>query len=417
MEQKTIEDKISDVASEWFLKEPLLFGVYCTHKLTRNAKIRVPVRCGKMRIEYNPDLLKGLDVPKIAELLKVEVLRIILKHPYQRQPACPVLAVLSLASDVTISDNYKSTVTLPKAADFELSKNLCFEEYYAKLLKNLKNELQALPQMSDEGDDEDDSSGGGGFSEGEEGGNSGGQSGANSADSKMVGTLLEHRDAAGLWEENQEAAETINSEIERAKMSNSWGSLGGNLQQLIEASLVIQMDYRRMLSGFRATILSSARKLTRMRPNRRYGFAYMGSRAEFTTGLLVAVDVSGSISDEALQQFFSIVNRFFKYGIQKIDVIQFDAEMKEEVLSLRKAKKQVKIVGRGGTDFQPAIDFYEKHREYDGLIMFTDGYAATPKLHRYAENILWVLTSRSEYENFAKTMLDHLPGSRATYIP
>ena len=222
---------------------------------------------------------------------------------------------------------------------------------------------------------------------------------------------------AELWEENDEAAETVNAEIEKAQASNSWGSISGDLKQIIEASLVIQMDYRRMLSMFRASILSSKRKLTRMKPNRRYGFSYMGSQSDFTTGLLVAVDTSGSISDEALKQFFSIVNRFFKYGIKTIDVIQFDAELKEEVLSLKKAKSKVEITGRGGTDFQPAIDYYEKHKMYDGLIVFTDGYAAIPKLSGYAAKILWVLTSRQEYEDFCAEILDHLPGSKATYIP
>ena len=132
---------------------------------------------------------------------------------------------------------------------------------------------------------------------------------------------------------------------------------------------------------------------------------------------MVAVDTSGSITSQALQQFFSIVNRFFKYGIKTIDVIQFDAELKDEVLSLKKAKKKVEITGRGGTDFQPIINYYESHPMYDGLIVFTDGYADIPKLSRYAARILWVLTSRQEYDDFCANTLDHLPGSKATYIP
>lgn len=395
-EQKKI---ITKIAENWFLREPLLFGVYCTHKLTENTRMKIPFRCGKMRIECNPNILATLDTGQIEDLLKIEVIRIILKHPYQRMPACPNHAVLAIASDMTIQDSTikdsQNFLTSPKTklsspSDFDLPNGLCYEEYYAKLLEKLREQLKALSTSLME------------FSESEEGDESG---------------LMASFQAAELWEENDEAAETVNAEIEKAQEANSWGSIGGNLKQIIEASLVIQMDYRRMLSMFRASILSSKRKPTRMKPNRRYGFSYMGSKSDFTTGLLVAVDTSGSITYAALQKFFSIVNRFFKYGIKTIDVIQFDAELKDEVLSLKKAKSRVEITGRGGTDFQPAIDYYESHTMYDGLIMFTDGYAEIPKLNGYAAKILWVLTSRQEYEDFCEKTLDHLPGSKATYIP
>ncbi len=411
---------ITKIAEEWFLKEPLLFGVYCTHKLTENRKMKIPFRCGRMRIEYNPELLEKMDGKQIADLLKIEVVRIILKHPYQRMPVCPNFAALALASDITIQDStikdsasfFSSPKTkLRSPADFDLPNGLCYEEYYAKLLNKLREQLKDFSLTLMEKSEAEDSD-----AEDSKAALQNGEAAEDDEESDENGFMASFQ-TAELWEENDEAAETVNAEIEKAQTSNSWGSISGDLKQIIEASLVIQMDYRRMLSMFRASILSSKRKLTRMKPNRRYGFSYMGSQSDFTTGLLVAVDTSGSISDEALKQFFSIVNRFFKYGIKTIDVIQFDAELKEEVLSLKKAKSKVEITGRGGTDFQPAIDYYEKHKMYDGLIVFTDGYAEIPKLSGYSAKILWVLTSRQEYEDFCEEILDHLPGSKATYIP
>ena len=411
---------ITKIAEEWFLKEPLIFGVYCTHKLTENRKMKIPFRCGRMRIEYNPELLEKMDGKQIADLLKIEVVRIILKHPYQRMPVCPNFAALALASDITIQDStikdsasfFSSPKTkLRSPADFDLPNGLCYEEYYAKLLNKLREQLKDFSLTLMENSEAEDSD-----AEDSKAALQKGEADEDDEESDENGFMASFQ-TAELWEENDEAAETVNAEIEKAQTSNSWGSISGDLKQIIEASLVIQMDYRRMLSMFRASILSSKRKPTRMKPNRRYGFSYMGSQSDFTTGLLVAVDTSGSISDEALKQFFSIVNRFFKYGIKTIDVIQFDAELKEEVLSLKKAKSKVEITGRGGTDFQPAIDYYEKHKMYDGLIVFTDGYAEIPKLSGYSAKILWVLTSRQEYEDFCAEILDHLPGSKATYIP
>lgn len=425
----TPSEKITKIVETWFLKEPLLFGTYCTHKLKANTKMSIPFRSGKMKIEYNPDLISDFTESQIEDYLRVEVVRIILKHPYQRMPACPNLVVLAYASDITIQDNLKVSVPLKSAEEFNLPKNLCYEEYYAKLLEQQRQTLsdfsEILSDLKGESekddstgiDSDEDNSNESDDSSNSEKNSSQSQNETNPLKNEKFQKMFNAYQTAELWSEDNEAVEIINAEIEKAQASNSWGTISGNLQQLIEASLIIQMDYRRMLCMFRASIISSQRKLTRMRPNRRYGFSYMGSQNDFTTGLLVAVDVSGSITDESLQQFFSIVNRFFKYGIKTIDVIQFDAEMKEGVVSLKKAKKTVKIIGRGGTDFQPAIDYYEQHPMYDGLIMFTDGYAEIPKLHRYAERILWVLTSKSEYDDFCAKILDNLPGSKATYIP
>ena len=140
----------------------------------------------------------------------------------------------------------------------------------------------------------------------------------------------------------------------------------------------------------------------------------MGSHYKFTTKLLVAVDVSGSISDKELSKFFSVINRFFKYGIKDIDVIQFDYNITASVVNLKKAKKAIEITGRGGTSFQPPIDYYTAHKEYDGLIIFTDGFAATPRLPAHRK-ILWVLTNKQSYNN-AINWINKQPVNKAMYI-
>lgn len=58
---------------------------------------------------------------------------------------------------------------------------------------------------------------------------------------------------------------------------------------------------------------------------------------------------------------------------------------------MKKAKSEIKVTGRGGTDFQTAINLFEKS-DYDGMIIFTDGYAEEPKIHK-KNNILWVVNN------------------------
>ncbi len=387
----SVIEKISRVVDRWFLYEPLLFNTYCTHKLEENTQILCPFRTGKRRIEYNPVLLKNYSEDELELALETEVTRILLKHPYQRVPLNPNRAALKNASDVTISEHCFRSEKLHDARYYNLDTKLSYEEYYKELyyicpdLKinsdgSMKDYEGLMPALGD-------------------------------------GETWEYQAAANaseFWDEDEEMADKINRQIEKAQKTNQWGSLSGDFRETISASLKIPMDYRRILSQFRASIISQRRKLTRMKPNRRYGFTYMGSQFEPKTHLLVAVDVSGSIESDDLQNFFSIINRFFSYGVEAIQVIAFDTEIKQE-FELKKAAKSIEVVGRGGTDFQCAIDYYEAHSEYQGLIIFTDGYAEIPRI-RLCKQILWILTGKEEYDS-AVSWIKDFRLNRATWIP
>ena len=383
----SVKETISRVVDKWFLYEPLYFDVYCTHKLEENTEMRAPFRTGKRRIEYNPLLLKNASAEQIEEGLKTEVTRILLKHPYQRVPQCPNKAALTTASDVTISEHCWRSQKRHDAAHYNFEKGLSYEEYYKKLYYICPDTDQT------------------------------GQSDSKLAPSLKDGEIWEYQAAASaseLWEEDEEMQDKVNQQIDKAQKTNQCGSVSGNYMQAVIASLKIPMDYRRILSQFRASIISQRRRLTRMKPSRRYDFDYMGSKFEPKTRLLVAVDTSGSIGDDDLQNFFSIINRFFIYGVEAVQVISFDAKIKQE-FELKKASKRIQICGRGGTDFQCAVDYYERHPEYQGMIIFTDGYADVPKI-TIPKQILWILSSKQEYDH-AREWIKKLPRNRATFVP
>jgi predicted metal-dependent peptidase len=73
--------------------------------------------------------------------------------------------------------------------------------------------------------------------------------------------------------------------------------------------------------------------------------------------------------------------------------------VKTPVITIQKAKKTIKVHGRGGTDFQPAINYFEKARQpYDGLIIFTDGYAPKPEMKiQTARKTLWICSNKANY--------------------
>lgn len=368
-------DRIKKIGERWFLTEPLLFATYCSHNVIENDSMIVPVRTGNRRIEFSLKYLNEVTNSTLENLLKIEMFRILLKHPYQRQPPFANKALLTIASNVTIADVYEvpnSVKQMSEGMENSLPHGLCFEEYYRLLSEQKAND------------------------------------GAQMECNKQI---------SELWKDDEEACCDINGIIENAMECDTWGSIPGSLQDVIKASLKVDMDYRKMLSLFKTSVISSKRRLTRMRPNRRFGFDAMGSRYELSTNLLIAVDVSGSVSDKSLSFFFSVINRLFKYGVQKLDVLQFDSEIKDEPEPFKKAHKSIKIMGRGGTNFQPAADYYCKHPEYDGLIFFTDGYAVPPIYNtKRAIDVLWVLCGKSSYE-LSSEWIKKIKRNRVTYIP
>ena len=445
----TVLERIQKIGEMWFLTEPLLFATFCSHDIVENDSMDIFIRTGNRKIEFSPSLLENVRDSILAELLKIEMFRILLKHPYQRQPPFVDKEILTRASNVTIADVYEVPRIIRRAmsgTELDLPHGLCFEEYYQMLKVQAAD---AIPLGgSEEGDDgagmgEGDSDGqsegkgdndgnGNGEGQGPEGngndyGDGNGQganqdsegNGNDNGDGNNAGKKSASPDAqvSELWEEDQEACCNINDMIEVTMASNTWGSIPCSMQGLIRASMTIDMDYRRMLSIFKTSVLSSKRHLTRMRPNRRFGFDAMGSRYDMKANLLVAVDVSGSVTDKSLEFFFSVIGRLFKFGVEKLDVIQFDSKIKGEPEEFKKARKTVNIIGRGGTDFQPVADYYCEHPEYDGLIIFTDGFA-DPPIYRTKRviDVLWVLCSRAAYESNSG-WIKELKRNRVTYIP
>ena len=326
-----------------------------------------PVRCGRRRIEYNPDFLDQMTDRGLEEALRTEAVRILLKHPYERKPEGCSQEAMAIGSNLVVGDNYSySALRIEKPADFGLPGGKAYEWYSREIQQRLQ----------------------------QEGGGSGDGDPSQEKEQAQERRKARSRDLSELWEEDDLTVSLVNGIIEGVK---EWGSLEGNMAEMLKASTRAKIDWRKVMSGFRASILSSKRKLTRMRPNRRTGFLNMGSIRRFDTRLLVAVDVSGSISSESLRYFYGVVNSAFRYGFESIDVIQFDSGVRV-VQSLKKVMREVVAIGRGGTSFQEPIQ-YAHENDYDGLLILTDGYAPEPWIPANMRcKIIWVCQDKHCYE-------------------
>lgn len=348
-----MQQRYTYILERWFITEPPLFQVLCIHELIANTQMSCPLRSGKRKLEYHPGIVHEMSDEALEEALRAEAVRLLLKHPYERRPDGCSQKAMGLASNLVVGDNYKHPrFRIETPEDFGLQNGMNYE-WYARM-------VEQLPHGGGSNNDHEDSE----------------------------GDILsdKHRDLAELWDEDELAIQLINEVINTTK---SWGSLGGNFAELLQASVKAKINWRNIFAGFRASIISSKRKLTRMRPNRRTGFDNMGSVRRFDTKLLVAVDVSGSISTKSLEYFYGVINSAFRYGFESIDVIQFDCGVRT-VHNLKKVIRDVAIVGRGGTSFQEPID-YAHENGYDGLVVLTDGYAPEPIIPSgFKTGILWV---------------------------
>lgn len=354
-----MQERYTNILERWFVSEPPLFQVLCIHELVQNTQMSCPLRSGRKKLEYHPDIVREMSDAALEEALRAEAVRLLLKHPYERRPEGCSQKSMGLASNLVIGDNYKHPrlrIETPQDMGLETGRNY---EWYARMVEQQENSGR-------DGEDEPE-------------------------DGQGEMQPDKHRDLAELWDEDELAVQMINGIINTTK---SWGSLGGNFAELLQASVKAKINWRNIFAGFRASIISSKRKLTRMRPNRRTGFANMGSVRRFDTRLLVAVDVSGSISTKSLEYFYGVINSAFRYGFESIDVIQFDCGVRA-VHSLKKVIRDVAIIGRGGTSFQEPVD-YAHENGYDGLVVLTDGYAPEPIIPQgFKTGILWVCENES----------------------
>ena len=110
--------------------------------------------------------------------------------------------------------------------------------------------------------------------------------------------------------------------------------------------------------------------------------------------LVIAIDTSGSCSQEVVERFFAEIERILMHRenfFRKMDIhiIQCDAIIQEHVeihdlSDWKRYRKGLTIKGRGGTSFIPVFRLVEKLRAHGqlkdlkGLLYFTDGDGAYP---------------------------------------
>jgi hypothetical protein len=194
----------------------------------------------------------------------------------------------------------------------------------------------------------------------------------------------------------------IATEIQKKDRGLIPGELKGHIDSLFEIQPPAT-DWKAYLRRFGGSSNRVFTKKTRRKESKRYE-DNPALKIKNRKNVLVAIDTSGSVSDKDLTEFINEIHHIYKAGVQ-VTIAQCDADIHD--LKEYKGKFDGRIVGRGGTNFQPVIDHYnENWKKYNALVYLTDMECPPPTAPR--TSMLWVACSTAadkDYSDFPGKVL------------
>lgn len=351
---------------------------------------------------YNPAYIDRLSLSQVEFVLAHEALHCALAHFVRRDHR--VQRKWDLACDfainpILINDGLKPPPGALVLAQFE---NMTAEEIYPCLDDSLDEETldQHLYDNHGEGgqgrqDNEpppeeppQEKKGRSGGAQGQEPGKpergdrvkshpQGGETGS-AAGSAAEGTApapLTAQDRGDLAQKWQQYVASAAQQAQRA------GKLGGALARVVDTWLAPRLPWRALLAHY---CFDRARTdYNYMRPARREGDMILPSLRSSQCDLVIAVDTSGSISDQELVAFVSEINAIKGALSARITLLACDARLAEDGPWTFEPWEEFRLPralhGGGGTCFAPVFEWVERQNlRPDALVYFTDADAAFP---------------------------------------
>lgn len=186
-------------------------------------------------------------------------------------------------------------------------------------------------------------------------------------------------------------------QILRGAIANSEKEIG-NLPNWLKREIDLVpsvMNWRTLLTNFVASSRCEHRSFRR--PSRRHLWRniIMANNVYGKLTLLIAIDVSSSITQDEYSTFISEISQISRMDNVAIMLIACDTRITHEELLYYGETPSMEIYGGGGTSFIPIFDYpMEKKFFPDGIIVLTDGYGSYPQKQVFPT--LWVLTQNHQ---------------------
>ncbi len=352
------------------------------------AGVRVDPESAQFEMIYNPDFFASLPEEHVRGVLKHEFYHLIFEHVTSRKPEGVPHKAWNIAADLAINSHLQGELPelacMPGVGPFaDLPLHQTAEWYLAN-----------LPQKDEsEGGGEGSGEGGEGEGEPQEGNfddHSGWDDAAQSPEQQAANQMAKERLKNAMKEAAKEASQS----------AKGWGSVSGEVKKDILKRLESKVDWRKVLRYFIKTSQRASRRSSVKRINKRYAYIHPGKKVQRQAKIAIAIDQSGSVSDDMLSAFFGELNGLAK--LAEFTVVPFDTQVDESKVHVWK-KGQNKAAERvmcGGTDFD-APTKYVNDNSFDGVIILTDMEAPKPKACKAQR--MWMTDARGASRPYFKT--------------
>lgn len=363
-------------------------------------------------------------------LIKHEILHLVFKHIFRGKEA-KHKRIYNIACDLVVNQYIRperlpeSRVHLGLFPDLDLEPEMEAEYYYRKLAELYEQKSEQGEGESSGGEDgeneESDTAGGGGGGMSGQGGGGGSEQQPDSWEvlKQLLDEDNEWQQKHEQWKEVEELPKamqevlqdavdaSIKNSVDRAQVKG-WGDLPGSLRtylQQFQFSRSSEINWRRALRLFTESSARTFLRNTVRRPSKRYGTT-PGIKIRRRQKLLLAIDTSGSITESDLKSFFNEIFHIWKRGA---DILVVECDQAIGSVYPFRGRLPEEISGRGGTRFDPPLQYANEKWLPDALIYFTDGYAPMPTVRpRYP--VLWVVSSTGIPEK--GSVFKELPGKK-----
>lgn len=341
----------------------------------------------KYVIFFNPILYLKLDIKQMESTIKHEILHIVSMHLAREKELRGRFSglVINMAMDIVV--NKYLDYLPPYATTLEyinLKYNLELEpyqsfEYYAQKLQiaiDLLDDEENAPE-----DDREDNE--------------------NAHDKEeQIETEYSAEKTHDLWEESSDIEEkTLQEFTEKLVSSAEKGEIPSYLNNIITSmknsrgELPWDLYLHRLMGTLESNRKKTITRRSRRQPDR---LELRGELRDHKANIAVALDISGSISDEEFKQAMKEVLGIVKNYNHEITVIECDSIIRRvyKVKSVKDIKDRINH--KGGTKFNPVFE-YINHHKVDLLVYFTDGKGedylkVIPRGYR----VLWIISGRGD---------------------
>jgi predicted metal-dependent peptidase len=350
-----------------------------------------------LALYYNPEFVMSLTHKELRAVLTHEAMHVLLHHISRREHYDYQPMAFNIAADMAINchlSNLPDKAFYPKT--FNLEDFQASEWYY----ENLKEQAEKNGHTGRDGIPM--------FTNGK-------------------GDMVGDHSHWGECEDEiiKEKIRNIASEAIKEQNKKGWSEFGEGLAKAIIDANKPQINWKREFRWFINKLVLAGRRSSRTRLNRRehntrnrrkarnpddpLASVYLqpGSKKNYTSKLLVAIDTSGSMSDKEIEICLTEVNGMVDHV--ECHVTFFDTAIQGEPVHISKRVRNMEIRGRGGTNFAPVLRYVDEH-QYDGVIIMTDGFAPFPEKPK--ARILWAVTMQGQGVTFPygkRVLLDIKP--------